>query len=250
MINHNIPTFNPESYQKARPTIPAEIIDYLKGHISANQNAWDCGTGNGQTAIKLAYFIENIHATDISTTQLSKAFEHSNIKYFEADESNSMFNDKSVDLITVSQAAHWFNMAKFEKECLRVLKPKGIVAIWTYHHDIKVNGKVEPIYQNFYQAIRPYFPKGREHVDNYYKNITINLPRLESPNFIQTKEMCFDGFIEYIKSFSAYAEYLKKHHKCPIIELGFYDKFKDAWDNASQMYTVKWPIIFKCYIKD
>ena len=61
-------------------------------------------------------------------------------------------------------------------------KPKGIIALpfCTYHHDIEVNDKVESIYQDFYQTIRPYFPKGREHVDNYYKNITINLPRLDS----------------------------------------------------------------------
>ena len=29
-----------------------------------------------------------------------------------------MFADQSVDLITVSQAAHWFDMTKFEKERL------------------------------------------------------------------------------------------------------------------------------------
>ncbi|AIT10263.1 methyltransferase [Candidatus Francisella endociliophora] len=246
---NNKPTFNSESYQKARPSIPVEILNYLKGHISASQNAWDCGTGNGQTAIKLAEFIDNIHATDISATQLSKAFKHNNIKYFEADESNSMFDDNCVDLITVSQAAHWFDMSKFERECLRVLKPKGIVAIWTYHQDIQVNGKVEIIYQNFYKTIRPYFPEGRKHIDNYYKDININLPKLESPQFKQTKEMDFNSFIEYLKSFSAYAEYIKKHNKCPIIELEFYDKFKDAWGETSTIYTVTWPVIFKCYIK-
>ncbi|MBK2110299.1 class I SAM-dependent methyltransferase [Francisella tularensis] len=235
-------------YQKARPSVPVEIINFLKQKIPSNQKAWDCGTGNGQTAIKLAEFINQIHATDISSAQLAKAFKHNSIKYFKADEANSMFADQCVDLITVSQAAHWFDMSKFEKECLRILKPNGIVAIWAYHHNISVNTAVEIIYQEFYRTIRPYFPQGREHIDNFYKDINIDLPKLDSPEFRQTKQMNFDDFIEYLKSFSAYAEYIKNHNKCPIVELGFYDKFKESWGDSKKVYTVVWPIIFKCYI--
>ena len=62
--------------------------------------------------------------------------------------------------------------------------------------------------------------------------------------------MNFDSFIEYLKSFSAYAKYLKSHSKCPIIELEFYDKFKESWRDRAKSYTVIWPIIFKCYIKN
>ncbi|APC91408.1 MULTISPECIES: class I SAM-dependent methyltransferase [Francisella] len=237
-------------YQKARPSVPVEIIKFLKEKIPSNQKAWDCGTGNGQTAIKLTEFINEIHATDISSAQLAKAFKHNNIKYFKADEANSMFADQCVDLITVSQAAHWFDMTKFEKECLRILKPNGIIAIWAYHHNITVNAKVEIIYQELYKTIRPYFPQGREHIDNFYKDININLTKLDAPEFKQTKQMNFDSFIEYLKSFSAYAEYLKNHSKCPIIELGFYHKFKESWGDTTKVYTVIWPIIFKCYIKN
>ena len=133
-------------------------------------------------------------------------------------------------------------MTKFEKECLRIIKPNGIVAIWAYHNNITINIKVEVIYQEFYRIIRPYFPQ--EHIDNFYKDININLPKLDAPDFKQTKQMNFDSFIEYFKSFSAYAKYLKSHSKCPIIELEFYDKFKESWGNSTKLYTVIWPIIF------
>ncbi|MDE4978537.1 class I SAM-dependent methyltransferase, partial [Francisella tularensis subsp. holarctica] len=72
-----------------------------------------------------------------------------------------------VDLITVSQVAHWFDMSKIEKQCLRILKPNGNVAIWAYHHKISVNTAVEINYQEFYITIRPYFQQGREHIDNF-----------------------------------------------------------------------------------
>ncbi|QIW10391.1 class I SAM-dependent methyltransferase [Francisella sp. LA112445] len=247
MINKK-PSFNSESYQKARPSTPAEIIDYLKNNIPSYKKAWDCGTGNGQTAIKLAEFIDKIHATDISKDQISKAFKHKNIKYFESNETSSMFNDESVDLVTASQAAHWFDISKFEKECLRILKPNGIIAIWTYYRDIQINGKTEVIYQEFLNAIDSFFPEGNGLVE-IYQSINLNLPMLNAPKFEQTKQMDFDNFIEYLKSISAYAEYIKNHRKCPLIELGFYDKFRKSWGEPSTINTITWPIVFKCYIK-
>lgn len=39
--------------------------------------------------------------------------------------------DSSVDLITASTAAHWFDMARFWPRAARVLKPGGTAALWT-----------------------------------------------------------------------------------------------------------------------
>lgn len=39
--------------------------------------------------------------------------------------------DESVDLITASNAAHWFDMPRFWQRAARVLKPGGTVALWT-----------------------------------------------------------------------------------------------------------------------
>ncbi|MED7789430.1 class I SAM-dependent methyltransferase [Francisella sp. 19X1-34] len=217
MLNNTKPTFNSEYYQKASPSTPTEIIDYLKRYIPSNRKAWDCGTGNGQTAIKLAKFIDNIHATDISKNQLSRAFTHPNIKYFETDESNSMFDDESVDLITASQAAHWFDIPKFRKECLRILKQNGVVAIWTYHREIQINGKTEVIYEDFLNTISSYFLKGPGYYTDIYKNINFNLPILKAPKFKQIKQMHFNDFIKFLKSISGYTEYFKKNKRCPII---------------------------------
>ncbi|MDE4938663.1 SAM-dependent methyltransferase, partial [Francisella tularensis subsp. holarctica] len=76
----------------------------------------------------------------------------------------------------------------------------------------------EIIYQEFYRTIRPYFTQCIEHIDNFYKDINIDLPKLDSPEFRQTKEMNFYDFIVYLKSFSEYAEYRRNHNKCPIVK--------------------------------
>jgi ubiquinone/menaquinone biosynthesis C-methylase UbiE len=40
--------------------------------------------------------------------------------------------DSSVQLITASQAAHWFNLPKFYAEGQRVLSPSGVLALYGY----------------------------------------------------------------------------------------------------------------------
>ena len=43
------------------------------------------------------------------------------------------YEEETVDLITVCQAVHWFDIPKFYQEVNRVLKPSGVLAIIGYH---------------------------------------------------------------------------------------------------------------------
>jgi hypothetical protein len=42
------------------------------------------------------------------------------------------FPTRPSDLITVAQALHWFDLSRFFVEAKRVLKPSGLLAVWTY----------------------------------------------------------------------------------------------------------------------
>lgn len=57
-------------YAKFRPEYPAEVYTFLKENLSGSDCAWDCGTGNGQVASRLADFFNLVEATDISQPQL------------------------------------------------------------------------------------------------------------------------------------------------------------------------------------
>ena len=41
-------------------------------------------------------------------------------------------DDGTVDLVTVAQALHWFDVSSFYPEVRRVAKPGGILAVWCY----------------------------------------------------------------------------------------------------------------------
>ena len=43
------------------------------------------------------------------------------------------FEDDSVDLITVCDAVHWFDITKFFDEAQRILAPGGVLAILASH---------------------------------------------------------------------------------------------------------------------
>lgn len=40
--------------------------------------------------------------------------------------------DKSVDLVTVGMAVHWFDLKRFSEEVNRVLCPNGVLALYGY----------------------------------------------------------------------------------------------------------------------
>jgi methylase of polypeptide subunit release factors len=55
---------NSDSYLQYRPDYPEDFFAYLKALQSDSENVWDCGTGTGQVAQKLAGRYKNVFASD------------------------------------------------------------------------------------------------------------------------------------------------------------------------------------------
>ncbi|HMJ47429.1 MAG TPA: methyltransferase domain-containing protein, partial [Ferruginibacter sp.] len=70
-----------EDYAKFRPVYPVQLFDHILEFVNHRKLAWDCGTGNGQTAATLAGYFQNVYATDISANQVSHAIKKNNIRY-------------------------------------------------------------------------------------------------------------------------------------------------------------------------
>src|SRR5689334_1149416 len=103
-------------YARYRPVYPPELFSFILNHIEKKDSAWDCATGNGQTAKELAKHFDKVHATDISQKQLDQAEQASNIFYSLQAAEQTNFSDNQFDLVTVSQALHWFDFDKFYTE--------------------------------------------------------------------------------------------------------------------------------------
>src|SRR5437016_4267876 len=93
-------------YASFRPESPPELFDFIYKHVNGFDAAWDCGTGNGQVAAKLAEKFKTVYGTDISNEQLDHAIKKDNIIYRHERAEQTTLASNSVDLITVAQAIH------------------------------------------------------------------------------------------------------------------------------------------------
>jgi SAM-dependent methyltransferase len=227
-------------YAQFRPTYPPELYEFIFKHVQHFEEAWDCGTGNGQAARDLSKKFKNVFASDISAKQIENAYPASNIFYSIAHE-QSAFADNRLDLITVAQAAHWFNMEVFSQEARRVLKPGGILALWGYGL-LSIHPAMDLLLHHFYtQVVGPFWDKERKHIDEQYKNLLFPFHQIPSPPFTISVSWTLAELEGYITTWSAVQKYMALHHENPVESL--ISQIKIHWQGEQQ--TVNFPLFLK-----
>lgn len=204
-------------YAQYRPTYPDELIEYILSFVPERKSAWDCATGNGQAAVKLAAYFQKVHATDISEAQLRNAVPKENITYQESPAESTPFSDNTFDLITVAQAYHWINWNAFHTEATRVAKNNAVIAIWAYGsltcNDTEVNG----LFDHFYKDVtQPYWDYERRYVDERYETVEFHFDTLPSRPFQIRLHWTRDQFKGYLESWSAVQKYIRVNHESPL----------------------------------
>ncbi|RXH73490.1 hypothetical protein DVH24_016312 [Malus domestica] len=119
-----------EDYLVARPTYPKEWYSMLAALTPKHSLAWDVGTGNGQAAFSLGEHYEQVIGSDISESQLKSALQHPRVRYVHTPVTMSddelvdlIGGENSVDLVTVAEAVHWFDLPKFYSLVKSIFKP-------------------------------------------------------------------------------------------------------------------------------
>ena len=131
------------AYAKGRPGYTKETIEKIIEFASSDAVFADIGAGTGKLTKELAkrgYTIYAVEPNEDMQTQLAITLEpYTNTKIIGSTAENTPLPDKSIDIITVAHALHWFDIEKFRAECCRILKPDGLVIV-IYNH---VPGKEE-----------------------------------------------------------------------------------------------------------
>jgi hypothetical protein len=232
-----------EAYLKGRPTYPEELFEYLAG-ISPNRNlCWDCATGNGQAAISLASRFQKVIATDASAKQIASAIKKENIQYRVATAEESGLETGSVDLITVATAAHWLNLDLFYTEAQRVAAPKGTLAVWTYS-EAKISQEIDTLMEWFmYDQLYKYWPDGRWYVRGKYETLPFPFEQIQTAQFFCKLNWNLEQWLDYVRSWSAYNNYVVQHTADPIDLL--LPKLKALWP-GNEVKPITWPLHIKC----
>lgn len=193
---------NSSDYLQYRPQYPAQLFDFIMNQSYNNDLAVDVGCGNGQATIELGNRFRSVIGFDPSRSQIEQAISHPKVEYRIGKAENLHLDDHSVDLLTVAQAIHWFNVDLFLKEVKRVVKPNGLLAFWTYQKPI-FEGDIIDCISNFYEIIQPFWPEDRKFVDEGYESINPPFQQIVSPIFYIERDFSLDLLLNYFATWSA-----------------------------------------------
>lgn len=233
-----------QGYTQFRPQYPRELFQYLASLVSRRERAWDCGTGNGQAAIALAEYFDEVIATDPSASQIAQAERHPNVSYLVSTAEESPLNSNSVDLITVAQALHWFDLARFCNVARRVARPRGVLAAWSYGL-ATISPDVDRIIWRLYEDILgAYWPTERRLIEQGYKTIALPFDEFMAPAFAMTAEWNLADLIGYLGTWSSVQKYIEQHRRDPL-ELVQAD-LTAAW-GPEQSRRIHWPLFTRIF---
>lgn len=229
-------------YARFRPRYPAALLRYLADLALGRSLAWDCATGNGQAAVGLAELFDRVVATDASADQVAHAIPHPKVEYRVARAEACGLPPASVDLVTVAQALHWFDLDAFYAEVRRVLGPGGVLAVWCYGRFEADNPQVVAALERFYhETVGPYWPAERRLVEEGYRSLPFPFAELAPPAFEMTGELPLGGLAGHLGTWSAVKRFREATGRDPLPEL--LEEFAAA--EPAGTYRVRWPIALR-----
>lgn len=225
-------------YRLCRPSYPDALFAWLADIAPARDLAWDCATGNGQAATGIAPYFNRVLATDASAEQIRHATPAVNVEYAVAPAEACPLADGTADLITVAQALHWFDHARFFREVARVARSAGVLAAWAY--DVhRVIPAVDAVLDRFQaEYVGPYWPSQREHLRNGFRDIAFPWPAIPAPNFRMTQHWTLPQMLGYMSTWSATKRFMAERGFDPVAALT--EDFARAWGDAESVREVRW----------
>lgn len=228
------------AYARHRPHYSADWFAHLASLCQDHDCAWDCATGSGQAALGLVTHFRQVIASDASAQQVAQAAAHSRIDYRVFPAECTTLGDRSIDLITVAQAYHWFNPDRFFSEVRRVARPGAVIALWGYGLNHQVNPEVNAVMQHLYtDLLKEHWPLERRHIHSRYRYLPFPFPQLPFPETVMEAEWTLADLLAYLRTWSGVQRYKEAMGQDPITLLE--PEFQQAWGKPKRQ-TVCWPI--------
>jgi SAM-dependent methyltransferase len=223
------------------PEYPTALYDFLLQLVPARELAWDCGTGTGQAARELARHFVRVVATDISVEQIRYAAVPPNVSLQVADAATPhQFARASVDLVTVAQAAHWFETGAFYEAVSVALKPSGVIAIWG-HGFCCISPEIDAILHSYRREfLGPYWRERNTSAPEEYRELPFPFASVATPHFQMSTTWNLPQLKDYLDSWSATQAYKVWVGRDPYgaIEASL----TSAWGNPTRSRQVAWDL--------
>ena len=228
-------------YANFRPGYPPELFAWLARAAPARGAVWDCGCGSGQASLALAEHFGHVFATDVSAEQIAAARPHARVRYSVAPAEKSGLASQSVDLVTVAQALHWFDVETFYIEARRVARTDALLAVWNYPRPEFIDSALDRIFLDFYRdVVGAYWPAERRHIEANYKTLPFPFEELPHPSFGLMLDWNFEQVLGYVSSWSATTRYRQAVGQDPLPQLRA--TLGPAWPGEGTRARIRMPI--------
>jgi ubiquinone/menaquinone biosynthesis C-methylase UbiE len=229
-------------YAKFRPRYPSKLFEYVGSVAASRTLAWDCATGNGQSAIELAEVFDRVIATDASEKQIANAQPYGHVEYRVAPAESSGLQSGTVDLIMVAQALHWFDLDRFYREARRVLKPNAVLAASAYNL-LHIESAIDEVVNRYYfEVVGPFWPPERALIEKF-EELPFPFLEIKTPSFEMIAQWNLEHLVGYLRSWSATQRFIAATQRDPLEEIT--DELRDAWGDTKQTRRVTWPLTLR-----
>lgn len=233
-----------DGYSAYRPGYPDSLFAALAaviGNESRSTTVWDCAAGNGQASVALSKHFGCVLATDASVKQIAAAPPMDNLFRAAATAERCPLRDRSVGLVTVAQALHWFRFEQFFAEVKRVLAPGGVLAVWSYGLlRVDSNKDVERAVDHFSEVtLGRWWPRERQYVNDSYATIPFPFERIELPAQHMSATWTRQQLIGYLRTWSSVSKKQAAEGIDPVI--AFESILAEAWGSTPTI-TLRWPL--------
>ncbi|MCC3245402.1 class I SAM-dependent methyltransferase [Methylocystis sp. WRRC1] len=204
-------------YFSYRPQYPRALFAWLNEAAPARDLAWDCGTGSGQSAVALAEYFNQVLATDPDQRQLDMAPVKPNIRYALAAAETDLGLRGEVDLITCACSAHWFDLSRFYAIAIRSLKPRGVIAVWTYDWPWTSSTSLNVVMQKLKcEILGPFWGENSAYYFGRYENLPFPFIEIDHPPFHVPIGEKADDLQKFLSTWSAVKKFRLEQGKDPL----------------------------------
>ncbi|HEX7386664.1 MAG TPA: class I SAM-dependent methyltransferase [Castellaniella sp.] len=228
------------AYARFRPEYPPDLATFLASITPDRKMAVDVGCGNGQLTRLLAPHFDSVAGLDPSADQIANATPHERITYLRSPAERLPLANGCANLITVAQAAHWFNLPDFYTEARRIAAPGGILALISYGV-LSFEPELNERFMQFYRdEIGPYWPPARKLVDAGYSTIDFPFEELAAPPLSIKVHWNLAEFLGYLATWSAVRRAKEAGHQ--EVPLNFASDLSSAWGDENVRRNIVWPL--------
>ena len=234
------------AYAHYRPHYPASLVDYLASQVKVHGSVLDVGCGSGQLTKLLATRFDDVIGVDPSADQIAHAVPHEHLRYVCQAAEALDFAEHSVALITVAQAAHWFDLAKFYAAARRVAKPGAVLALISYgvlRFDEQCSDLNARFARFYHQEIGPYWPPERALVDSAYVGIDFPFDEIAAPSLDICLEWNRSQFLGYLATWSAVRAAREQSMRHLLEE--FDRDLRVLWPDEEMGLQIQWPLAMR-----